>query len=774
MPPSKLRLFGIEAKQNDQASSLTSNEPADKPSKEGNNIVHNITVDSLVEEKKSKSKTKDEKEDNVIDPYYYIKGLSYEGRTEEETEVLKNQIILPQTTVTYFTLFRYATKFDLFLIFISILASIASGAALPLFTLVMGRLTNDFSTFLTTNQGADAFQSAVNHNTLYFVYLAIAISVLDAVQTFVIVDRGDVLTARIREHYIQAILRQNIAYFDKVGPGEFTNRITSDVNLIQEGISEKLNLIFNCFATFIAAIVIGLARSWRLTLILFSVVFAIFFSMAIASMFIMKYTTAALDAFSKASSIAESILSAIRTATAFGIQSRLRKKYDYHVYISYTKAAKCGMTIAIMVAFLLLTIYWSYGLAFWQGTRYIAEGKMDVGAMITVATAIIIGATSLGSIAPAFQSVTKSIGAAKKIYETIDRVPIIDSASSEGEILETFSGRIEFQNVRFAYPSRPNITVLKDFSLTVEPGQTVALVGASGSGKSTIIGIIERFYSYLGGSVKLDGVELSSFNVKWLRSQLSLVSQEPTLFSVSIFENISYGLIGTPYENATEEDKSNLVIEACKQANAWEFIQKLPNGLDTNVGQQGVLLSGGQKQRIAIARAIVSQPKILLLDEATSALDTKSESVVQDALDRAAADRTTIVIAHRLSTIKEADKIVVMSSGDVIETGTHHELLEKKGAYYMLVKAQEIKSDNGHPTSHSSDKSYKDEKEYTETIHQEISRTDTSNTQSRSVSNEALDDMAEKGLLKQKKRSTIWLAIYVCFPPLFSFFINHF
>ena len=223
------------------------------------------------------------------------------------------------------------------------------------------------------------------------------------------------------------------------------------------------------------------------------------------------------------------------------------------------------------------------------------------------------------------------------MFATIDRIPAIDSASPEGSKPETVTGKITLENVRFHYPSRPTVQILKGLSITFNAGKTAALVGASGSGKSTIISLVERFYDPTSGVVKLDGVDIRDLNPKWLRSQIGLVSQEPTLFATTIKGNVAHGLIGTQYERASEDEKFALIKEACIKANADGFIMKLPMGYDTLVGERGFLLSGGQKQRVAIARAIVSDPRILLLDEATSALDTQSEGIVQDALDKAAA-----------------------------------------------------------------------------------------------------------------------------------------
>lgn len=352
------------------------------------------------------------------------------------------------------------------------------------------------------------------------------------------------------------------------------------------------------------------------------------------------------------------------------------------------------------------------------------------GQIISVALAMLVGSFSLASMAPDLQAITVARGATAKLWETIDRVPSIDSTSLDGLHPQTINGHIEFEDVVFEYPSRPNVTVLKGVTLSFEAGKTTAVVGPSGSGKrsvflhvftnyprltnsSTLVSLIERFYDAVSGSIKLDGNDVKSLNLKWLRRQIGLVSQEPVLFATTILENVAHGLTGTVYETSLPEEKFRLVKMACISANADGFISKLPQGYDTMVGERGFLLSGGQKreytytlpcfvpisainpnlvERIAIARAIAADPKILLLDEATSALDTQSEGAVQSALDRASTGRTTIVIAHRLSTIKDADRIYVMGSGSVLEYGTHVELLSRHGSVYAkLVEAQRLK-----------------------------------------------------------------------------------
>lgn len=268
-------------------------------------------------------------------------------------------------------------------------------------------------------------------------------------------------------------------------------------------------------------------------------------------------------------------------------------------------------------------------------TELINVFTADAGVVVNVVLSIFIGSVSLVMLAPEMQAITRALGAGAKLLQVIHRVPSIDSADSSGLKLETVDGHITFENVNFIYPSRPDVPVIKDLSVTFPGGKSAALVGASGSGKSTIVSLIERFYDPLSGVIKLDGVDIKELNVRWLRTQIGLVSQEPTLFSTTIQGNVAHGLIGTKYEGASEEIKFSLVEEACIKANADTFINNMPMGYNTLVGESGFLMSGGQKQRIAIARAIVSDPKILLLDEATSALDTQSEGVVQDALNKA-------------------------------------------------------------------------------------------------------------------------------------------
>ena len=534
----------------------------------------------------------------------------------------------------------------------------------------------------------------MSHFTLYFIYLAVGEFITIYICTVGYIYTGEHIAGKIREQYLAAILRQNIAFFDKLGAGEITTRITADTNLVQDGISEKIALTLTAMSTFVTAFVIAFIKYWKLTLILSSTVFAIVFVMGAGSTFIIKYNKQSLESYALGGSVAEEVISSIRNATAFSTQDKLARQYDAHLTEAEKWGLKLKVSLAIMISAMMGIIYFNYGLSFWMGSRFIVDGQMTLNEVITIMLAIMIGAFSLGNVAPNAQAFTTSVAAASKIFSTIDRASPLNPMDDEGEKLEHVEGTVELKNIRMIYPSRAEVVVMEDVNLKVPAGKTTALVGASGSGKSTIVGLVERFYDPVGGEVYLDGHEVSKLNLRWLRQQISLVSQEPTLFGTTIFNNIRHGLIGTKYENSDIEKQKELILAAAKMANAHDFVTGLPEGYETNVGERGFLLSGGQKQRIAIARAMVSDPKILLLDEATSALDTKSEGVVQAALDVAAQGRTTIVIAHRLSTIKTADNIVVMSQGRIVEQGSHDELLEKRSAYYNLVEAQRISAAN--------------------------------------------------------------------------------
>lgn len=677
---------------------------------------------------------------------------------------------------SFTSLFRFATRTELIMNGLGLIAAAAAGAAQPLMSLLFGNLTQDFISFqtvlLTSQDSSNSTAQAIAQGDLpeaaahfrhvaaldasYLVYIGVGMFVCTFIYMYIWVYTGEIGAKRLRERYLQAVLRQDIAYFDNVGAGEVATRIQTDTHLVQQGISEKVALVVNFLAAFAVGFILAYIRSWRLALALSSILPVIAITGGIMNKFVSTFMQGSLKHVAEGGTLAEEVISTIRTAQAFGSQKVLAEMYDGHVEKAHVLDMKAAAWHGGGLAVFFFVIYSAYALAFDFGTTLVNRGQANPGLVINVFLAILIGSFSLALLAPEMQAVTHARGAAAKLYETIDRVPSIDSSDPGGLKPESCVGEIRLENVKFNYPSRPDVPIVKDLSLTFPAGQTIALVGASGSGKSTVISLVERFYDPLSGAVKLDGIDIKTLNVRWLRSQIGLVSQEPTLFATTIQGNVEHGLIGTPYEHASPEEKFNLIKEACIKANADGFISKLPLGYDTMVGERGFLLSGGQKQRIAIARAIVSDPRILLLDEATSALDTQSEGIVQNALDKAAAGRTTITIAHRLSTIKDADCIYVMGDGLVIESGTHNELLaDTTGAYARLVAAQKLREANEKRVvedEDDTDTAGSDEQEDIEKQAAEENPLKRQNTGSRSLASEIIDQKKrEQDGIKKKK-----------------------
>ncbi|WWD08398.1 hypothetical protein V865_006510 [Kwoniella europaea PYCC6329] len=651
---------------------------------------------------------------NEKHPQSKKKGLFARSKKNKEIDEKKSKEkedeanLLPP--VSFFALFRFSTPLEMVGMVIGLILAVAAGAAQPLMTLIFGRLTTSFTNYaviaqqisssgLTLSQDQlDQLQSAKDdlktqsgHNALYLMAIGVGIFLTTWVYMFVWNVTGELNSKRIREKYLRAVLRQEIAYFDDLGAGEVATRIQTDCHLVQEGTSEKIALIAQFLGSFVAGFALAFARSWRLALACSAIFPVIIIAGGIMMTAMSRFGTGALEHIAKAGSLAEEVIGSIRTVQAFGKQKILGQKFNDHIELSRKAGRKGAYIEAAGLSVMFFSIYSAYALAFFYGGILVTQGRADSGIVINVFMSVLIGAFSMAMAAPEMAAVSKAQSAAAKLFATIDRVPLIDSASIEGLKPDTVHGEITFENVKFHYPSRPNIPILKGLTTTFQAGKTFALVGASGSGKSTVVSLVERFYDPIQGSIKLDGIEIRDLNLKWLRQQIGLVSQEPTLFGTTVRGNVEHGLIGSKWENATDAEKFELVKKACIDANAHDFIMKLPNGYDTMVGERGMLLSGGQKQRVAIARAIVSDPRILLLDEATSALDTQSEGIVQDALDKAAMGRTTITIAHRLSTIRDADRILVMGGGEILEQGTHNELLaNENGPYAQLVANQRL------------------------------------------------------------------------------------
>ncbi|NXG79455.1 MDR1 protein, partial [Baryphthengus martii] len=592
--------------------------------------------------------------------------------------------------------FRYSSWSDKVLMILGTLLAVAHGSSLPVAMIIFGDMTDSFvasgnssfmGNFPRVNSSVDILGELEESMTRYaYYYSAIATGVLFAayIQTSFWTLAAGRQIKKIREKFFHAIMRQEIGWFDVNDVGELNTRLLDDVSKINEGIGDKIGLLVQAVTTFLTGFIVGLIRGWKLTLVILAVSPVLGLSAAIWAKVLSAFTDKEQAAYAKAGAVAEEVLAAVRTVIAFGGQEKEIKRYHKNLEDAKRIGIRKAITANISMGAAFLLIYASYALAFWYGTTLVLSDDYTIGKVLTVFFSVLIGAFSIGQTAPSIEAFASARGAAYAIFNIIDNEPQIDSYSEAGYKPDYIKGNLEFQNVYFNYPSRPDIEILKGLNLQVSCGQTVALVGGSGCGKSTTVQLIQRFYDPKEGTVTIDGQDIKTLNLRYLREIIGVVNQEPVLFATTIAENIRYGR-----EDVTMEE----IEKATKEANAYDFIMKLPKKFETVVGERGAQLSGGQKQRIAIARALVRNPKILLLDEATSALDTESEAVVQAALDKAREGRTTVVVAHRLSTVRNADLIAVFEGGVITEQGNHFQLLERKGIYYKLVNMQAIEAE---------------------------------------------------------------------------------
>jgi len=489
---------------------------------------------------------------------------------------------------------------------------------------------------------------------------------------------GERVVARLRRRLFARLIVQEVGFFDGNKTGELMNRLASDTAVIQNAVTTNVSMGLRFGAQVIIGILLIFLVSWRLSLVMLSIVPAVMVVAICYGRAMKNLSKRYQDALSNASTTAQEAFSSVRTVRSFAQEAREAARYDTDVDASYalgrSKALMYGAfggVISCIGQFAVVVVLW-YG-----GSLVIRGDGMTFGDLTAFLLYTIMIAGALGALSDLFGSLMNAVGASARVFELMDREP--SSEIVGGATPDAVAGLLEFRQVSFSYPSRPDTAVLERIDLTVQPASVVALCGPSGSGKSTVIGLLERWYEPTLGEIWLDGMPLASVDASWWRRQVALVAQEPVLFACSIADNISYGCSAATID---------AVQEAARTANALSFIEGFPEGFETLVGERGVQLSGGQKQRVAIARALLVDPKVLLLDEATSALDSESEHVVQEAIDRLMRARTTIVIAHRLSTVRGADCICVVHKGRIVEKGGHAALIEQDGLYKRLVKRQ--------------------------------------------------------------------------------------
>lgn len=481
----------------------------------------------------------------------------------------------------------------------------------------------------------------------------------------------------IRVALYNRLVHLPMAFFDKRRTGELISRITADVSLLQDTFSITLAELLRQIITLLAGIGFLFYTTPKLTLFMLAVIPLLVVTAMFFGRFIRKLSKATQDELAAANVIVEETLQSIATVKSFTGEEFESRRYGTGLERVVNVALKAAGFRGAFISFIIFVLFGGIVAVIWYGASLVSAGAMSVGDLVSFVLYTTFIGGSIAGLGDIYGQVQKAIGSSERVLEILEE-PAEESAGSSGE--RRVHGMVSFQDVFFQYPTRPDVWVLRGVDFTIKPGEKVALAGYSGAGKSTIIQLLCRFYHLQKGKISVDGTPLEDWNVRDLRAGIGIVPQEVLLFGGSIRENIAYAKPG-----ATEEE----IIEAAKKANAWQFIIKFPEGLDTLVGERGVKLSGGQRQRIAIARAILKNPAILVLDEATSSLDAASEALVQEALDELMKGRTTIVIAHRLATIRKVDRIYMLKDGVIVEEGDHETLAAIDGGYYSeLVRLQ--------------------------------------------------------------------------------------
>lgn len=585
-------------------------------------------------------------------------------------------------------LFAFADFYDYVLMGLGSIGACVHGASVPVFFIFFGKLINIIGL-------AYFFPKEASHRvakySLDFVYLSVVILFSSWIEVACWMHTGERQAGKMRMAYLKSMLNQDISLFDtEASTAEVISAITSDIIVVQDAISEKVGNFMHYISRFLCGFVIGFVRIWQIALVTLSIVPLIALSGGIYAFVTIGLVTKVRKSYVRAGQIAEEVIGNVRTVQAFAGEERAVRSYREALSNTYKYGRKAGLAKGLGLGTLHCVLFLSWALLIWFTSIVVHKNIANGGDSFTTMLNVVISGLSLGMAAPDMSYFIRAAAAAYPIFEMIERNTMSKTNSKVGRKLQKLDGHIEFKDICFSYPSRPDVMIFNKLCLDFPSGKIVALVGGSGSGKSSIISLIERFYEPTSGQILIDGNDIRELDLKWLRQQIGLVNQEPALFATSIRENILYGK-----DNATLDE----ITRAAKLSEAISFINNLPDRFETQVGERGIQLSGGQKQRIAISRAIVKNPSILLLDEATSALDIESEKSVQEALDRVMVGRTTVVVAHRLSTIRNADVIAVVQEGKIVEIGSHEELISNSsGAYASLVYLQEAATLQRHPS----------------------------------------------------------------------------
>ena len=498
-------------------------------------------------------------------------------------------------------------------------------------------------------------------------------SIFSFFRLYLFVNFTEHTLANLRVSLYSNLVKLPMSFFSQKRVGELNSRISSDITQIQDTLTSTIAEFLRQFILIIGGVLLLANESIKLTLLMLSVVPLVAVAAVIFGRFIRKYSKSVQDKVAESQVVVEETMQGISIVKAFANEWYEIARYNGKIKEVVKIAIKGGKYRGYFASFIIFCLFGAIVAVVWFGVRLSISGEMSVGQLISfVLYSTFVGA-SFGGIAELYAQIQKAIGATERVFELLDETPEKINSDRDLATIDKIKGNVTFKNVAFSYHSRKEIKVLKDVSFTANFGQKIAIVGPSGTGKSTIASLLLRFYTIDEGEILVDGKNIYDFDLEHLRGNMSIVPQDVILFGRTIRENIAYGK-----PNATEEE----IVTASKQANAYNFIESFPEKFETIVGERGIKLSGGQRQRIAIARALLKNPSILILDEATSSLDSKSEKLVQEALEILMEGRTSIIIAHRLSTIRSADQILVLDNGKITEQGTHQELIALENGIY--------------------------------------------------------------------------------------------
>ncbi len=522
-------------------------------------------------------------------------------------------------------------------------------------------------------------EAALDRSLGLFLVVVSLMAVAVGARVYLVNWLGERVVADLRKTVFAHVLTLDTGFFEITRTGEVISRLTTDTTLLQTVVGATLPITMRNLLLAVGGVVMLLATSPKLTLFVLLGVPLVVVPVWLLGRRVRRLSRESQDRIADVAANVDEALYGIRTVQAFCHEAVDRREYGGHVEAAFAAATGRARLSATLAALVMLLTFGAVGLVLWVGGQDVLAGRMSGGELSAFVFFAVLVAGSVGALSEVAGELMRAAGAAERLMELLAAAPAVAAPENPRPLPEPSTGRVAFRRCSFSYPSRPQEPVLREFDLEIAPGQTVALVGPSGAGKTTVMQLLLRFYDPQAGRIELDGVDLRTADPREIRRRIALVPQEPVIFGTSARENIRYGA-----QDAGDEE----VLSAAEAAHAIEFLERLPDGLDTYLGERGVRLSGGQRQRIAIARALLRDPAVLLLDEATSALDAESEKAVQLALEALMANRTTLIIAHRLATVRKADRIVVMEQGRIVATGRHDELVAGGGLYARLAALQ--------------------------------------------------------------------------------------